>query len=269
MIEAFSHGFMQKALLAGVFVAFASSYYGVFIVQRGMSFLGNGLAHAAFGGVALGLLLGGEPLYVAVPFTVAVALLITFVRDNTSLSSDTVIGVFFALSMALGIIFLSRLPTFTTDAFAYLFGSIIAVTELDLWAAGTMAAIAAFTFPLWSHWSYATFDREAALADRLPVKSHDYLLSVLIAVTIVVSAKVVGIVLISAFIVIPAAAARLVTRRFLDMTVASVVIGAVCAAAGLALSYGLDTPSGATIILLQTAVFAVLLAAGGAAFRRK
>lgn len=262
MIEAFSLGFMQRALLAGVFIAFAASYYGVFIVQRGMSFMGNGLAHAAFGGVALGLLLGSEPLYVAVPFTIAVAILITFVRDKTTLSSDTVIGVFFAVSMALGIVFLSRLPTFTTDAFAYLFGSILAVGELDIWTAGSMALIAALTFPLWGEWAYATFDRDAALGDRLPVKSRDYLLSVLIAITIVVSAKVVGIVLISAFIVIPAAAARLVARRFLDMTVLSIVLGIVCVAAGLAFSYVFDAPSGATIVLVQTAIFILVLALG-------
>ncbi len=262
MFEAFSLGFMQRALLAGTLVAFAASYYGVFIVQRGMSFMGNGLAHAAFGGVALGLLLGGEPLFVAVPFTVAVALLITFIRDKTTLSSDTVIGVFFAVSMALGIIFLSRLPTFTTDAFAYLFGSILAVGELDIWAAGSLAAIAAMTFPLWGEWAYATFDRDAALADGLPVKSRDYLLSVLIALTIVVSAKVVGIVLISAFIVIPAAAARLVARRFFDMTAISIFTGIVCVAAGLAASYVFDAPSGAAIVLVQTAAFGLMFIAG-------
>jgi len=259
MFEAMSLGFMQRALAAGVITAVIAGYYGVFVVQRGMSFIGSGLAHAAFGGVALALLLGGEPLWIAVPFTVIVALLITWVRDRTTLSLDTVIGVFFATAMALGIVFISRIPTYTTDAFTYLFGSVLSVTWTDLWAVLAVGVIAAATLPLWGRWAYATIDREAALADRLPVRLDDYMLSVLIAVTIVVAAKVVGIVLVSAFLVIPAASARLVSRRFLQMTIVSLLLGAGTAVVGLFASYYLDAPSGATIILTQTAAFLVCL----------
>ncbi|MCD6283221.1 metal ABC transporter permease [bacterium] len=259
MFEAISLGFMQRALAAGVITAVIAGYYGVFVVQRGMSFIGSGLAHAAFGGVALALLLGGEPLWIAVPFTVIVALLITWVRDRTTLSLDAVIGVFFATAMALGILFISRIPTYTTDAFTYLFGSVLSVTWTDLWAVLAVGVIAAATLLLWGRWAYATIDREAAMADRLPVRLDDYILSVLIAVTIVVAAKVVGIVLVSAFLVIPAASARLVSRRFLGMTVISLVLGAGTAVVGLFASYYFDAPSGATIILTQTAAFLVCL----------
>jgi zinc transport system permease protein len=255
MFDALQYGFMQKALIAGLLCGIAASYYGVFVVQRGLSFLGDGLAHAAFGGVALGLLLGQEPLWVAVPFTVIVAVLITYVRDNTSLASDTVIGIFFATSMALGIVFISRLQTYSTDAFHYLFGSILGISKLDLWAAAGVLALVLITLKLWPRWAYATIDREAAMADRLPVKFDDYLLSVLIAVTVVVSAKIIGVVLISALLVIPAASARLVSRRFLGMTVVSVVIGAATVIIGLFSSYQFDLPSGASIILVQAVVF--------------
>ena len=156
MLEALSLGFMQRALAAGTLTALIAGYYGVFVVQRGMSFIGSGLAHAAFGGVALALLLGGEPLWIAVPFTVIVALLITWVRDRTTLSLDTVIGVFFATAMALGIVFISRIPTYTTDAFTYLFGSVLSVTWTDLWAVLAVGVIAAATLPLWGRWAYAT-----------------------------------------------------------------------------------------------------------------
>lgn len=260
MPEALTHAFMQRALVAGVLTAMTAAYYGVFIVQRGMSFLGSGLAHAAFGGVALALLLGHEPLWVAIPFTVVTALLITWVCDRTSLAADTVIGVFFATAMALGIIFLSRVPTYSTDAFTYLFGSVLSVGRIDLWATVAMAAVAVASLALWGRWTYATIDKEAARADRLPVQFDNYLLSVLTAVTIVVAAKVVGVVLLSAFLVVPAAAARLVSRRFLQMTVVSVVVGGLTAVTGLLASYKLDTPSGATIILTQTAVFLACLA---------
>jgi zinc transport system permease protein len=267
MMDALSYGFMQRALLAGLLTALAASYYGVFVVQRGMSFLGNGLAHAAFGGVALGLLLGGEPLYIAVPFTIFVAVMITWVRDRSRLGADTVIGIFFALSMALGIVFLSMIPTYTTDAFTYLFGSILGVSKFDMWAAVGVALLAAVTIPLWGRWAYATIDREAAMADRLPVKLDDYLLSILIAVTIVVSAKIVGIVLISAFLVIPPAAARLVSRRFMGMTLMSVILGAVTVIVGLMGSFALDLPSGAMIILVQTVVFVICLVISSAVKR--
>jgi len=256
-VGALSFGFMQRALIAGILTGVVGSYYGVFIVQRGMSFLGSGLAHAAFGGVALGLLLNTEPLWVAVPFTIIVAVLITWIRDRSDLGADTVIGIFFALSMALGIVFLSRIPNYTTDAFTYLFGSILSVSPTDLYASIAITVLAVITLPLWGRWAYATIDREAAMADRIPVKFDDYLLSILIAVTIVVAAKVVGIVLISAFLVIPAAASRLISRRFLAMTYASVAFGFVSVILGLFSSYNLDIPSGATIILVQTAIFII------------
>ena len=255
MFDALAYGFMQRALIAGLATSFAAGYYGSFVVQRGLSFLGDGLAHAAFGGVALALLLGGEPLAIAIPFTIITAVLITFVRDKTDLQSDTVIGVFFALTMALGIVFLSLTPTYTTDAFTYLFGSILSVSAADVIASLIVATLSIMSFPLWGKWAYATFDRETALADRIPVRLHDYILSVLIAVTIVVSAKVVGVVLASAFLVIPAATARLVTRRFFGMTALAMLIGCLSVVAGLTASYGLDLPSGATIVLAQTAAF--------------
>src|SRR5690606_36567006 len=112
---------------------FLASYYGAFVVQQRLSFLGAGLAHAAFGGVALGLLLQTEPLWVAVPFTVVVALGINWIRSTTGLAGDTAIGIFFAVAVALGIVFLSLRDDYSADVFAYLFGSILAVTPADLW----------------------------------------------------------------------------------------------------------------------------------------
>lgn len=255
MLETLSYPFMQRAVVAGLMVAFLASYYGVFVVQRGLSFLGDGLAHSAFGGVALGLLLNREPLMVAVPFTVFVSLAITWVRQRTTLASDTVIGIFFALSMAAGIIFLSLKKDYTADAFSYLFGSILAISGTDLWVTGAVVLLALAIQPLWGRWAYATFDRELAMADRVPVLLDEYLLSMLLAVTIVISVKVVGVVLISAFLVIPAASSRLLARRFATMTWLSILFGVVSTVAGLWGSYWLDVPSGATIVLVQAAVF--------------
>jgi zinc transport system permease protein len=261
MTELLGFPFVQRALVAGILVGLVASYYGVFIVQRGLSFMGHGLAHAAFGGVALGLLLGSEPIGIAVPFTLAVALGITWVRDRTRLSSDSAIGIFIATSMALGVVFISLKEGYAADAFTYLFGSILAVSPVDLVATAGLFVLALATLPLWGRWAYATIDREAALIDRLPVRRDDYVLSCLIAVTVVVAVKVVGILLISAFLVIPAATARLLTRSFLAMTLASLLLGTVSVLAGMVASLQVDVPSGAVIILVQALLFVGALVA--------
>ncbi len=262
MIDLFSMPFMQRAFVAGCLVGFLSSYFGVFVVQRRLSFLGTGLAHAAFGGVALGLLLQTEPLWIAVPFTALVALGINWIRTSTALAGDTAVGIFFSVAVALGVVFLSLRKDYTADAFAYLFGSILAVTAADVWVTVAIAILAAALLPMWSRWAYATFDSELSRADGLAVLRHDYVLSVLLAVTVVVAVKVVGILLVAAFLVIPAAAARLLSRTFFAMTLVSIAFGVLSAVAGLLLSYQLDIPSGATIILVQAVIFGVAVVVG-------
>ena len=260
MLDVLTLPFMQRALAAGVLVGGLASYYGVFVVQRRLSFLGVGLAHAAFGGVALGLLLGLEPLAVAAPFTVATALAIHFTSARGTVSGDTAVGIFFAVAIALGVVFLALRQTYAADAFAYLFGSILAVEATDLWLMGALAAVTLALAPLWGRWAYATFDRDLARADGLPVARDDALLVVLVAGTVVAAVKLVGAVLVAAFLVIPAATARLGAASFRGMTLASVALGVSGAVAGLAASYALDWPSGATIILVQAAAFFVALA---------
>lgn len=260
MFEILTLPFMQRALVAGTLVGFLASYYGVFVVQRGLGFLGSGLAHAAFGGVALGLLLNQEPLWVAVPFTIIVAVGITWVKEKTNLGGDTTIGIFFSVSMALGIIFIFLKRQYTSDAFNYLFGSILSVTIIDIIVPVLLIVVTLILFPFWNRWAYSSFDRELAQTDKIPVLFDDYLLSILIAVTIVVSIKVVGIVLIAAFLVIPPATSRLLNKSFSKMTIISVVIGILTALVGLWISYYLDVPSGATIILLQAFLFFVVMA---------
>jgi zinc transport system permease protein len=260
MIEVLLMPFMIRAYVVGALIGFLASYYGVFVVQRKMSFLGSGLAHAAFGGVALGLLLNTEPLVIAVPFTIIISLLISLLKEKTSLGTDTAIGILFSIAMALGIVFLALKKDFATDAFAYLFGSIIAVSTSDLYISLGLLVITLMTlFRHWSRWAYATFDTELAIADRLPVSKDNYLLSALIALSIVVSVKLVGIVLISAFLVLPSASARLISKTFFAMTVISIIFGVFSSIVGLILSVLLDIPSGATIILTQALLFFIAL----------
>lgn len=257
--ESLEMPFMQRAFIGGILVGLLASYYGPVVVQRRLAFLGSGLAHAAFGGVALGILLSVHPLWIAVPFTVLVALAIVAVREYSGIEPDTTIGIFFSVSMALGVIFLSLKQGYTGDAFTYLFGSILAITKTDLWITGGVTVLSLLTLPLWSRWAYASFDRSLARADRLPVLRDDALFFVAIAVAIVVSIKVVGIVLMAAFLVLPPASARLLARTFFEMTLLSIGIGLSSVIAGLYASYALDLPSGPVIILVQAGIFALLL----------
>ncbi len=256
--------FVHRALIAGILIALLSGYYGVFVVQRGLSFMGNGLAHATFGGVALGLFLDIEPLWVAVPFTMLVAMGIVRVQLHTRIAGDTVIGVFFATSMALGIIFLSMKTGVTIDAFSYLFGSLMAVGWPDLCAMFVMLFLTACMLPMWGRWAYATFDRELAQADRLNIRIHDHLLAACLAATIVISVRLVGILLIAAFLVIPPATARLVAHSFFGMTVLSILFGLASVVVGMLASLAWDLPTGASVVMVQASMFFAFVTKQGA-----
>lgn len=268
MLEPFEMVYMQRAFMGGILVGLLASYFGPFVVQRKLAFLGSGLAHVAFGGVALGILLKTEPLITAVPFTIVIAIAIVWVREHSQLADDTSIGILFALSMALGIVFLAWSTGNSGDAFTYLFGSILAISTTDLWITGGLCVLMLSTFPLWRSWTYATFDRNLALADRIPVRLHDYAMAVGLAVTTVVSIKLVGIVLMSAFFVLPAATARIVSATFTQMTIYTAIIGVGSVILGLYAAYFGDLPGGAGIILVQTSLFGLALALRMALARR-
>jgi len=258
MIELLTHKFIILAYIAIILVGFSASYFGVFVVQRRLSFLGNGLAHAAFGGVALGILLDTQPIYIAIPFTILISMIITYFKEKSTLSSDTLIGVFFSLAFALGIVFLSLKENYTTDAFAYLFGSILSINTEDITILGLMAIVTFLTFfKYWARWAYSTFDNELAIADRLPVRRDNYILSILISLIIVLSVKIIGVVLISSYLVLPAAIARLYSRTFFQMTIISIIVGISTGLISIILSVILDLPTSAVIIIFQSIVFLI------------
>lgn len=260
MFDIFSHSFLQRAFLAGIIVGMLGGYYGSFIVQRRMSFLGDGLAHVAFGGVALGLLLQFEPLSIAIPFTITVAFSLTYLKEKTNLEIDTVIGIFFAVSVALGVLFISLNKKYTSDAFSYLFGSILLVSNLDLLFAGLFALLTSIlSFFFWKRWTYASFDSELALSDHIPVSLDNYLLSILIAIAVVISIKLVGIILVASFLIIPSATSKLISNSFGKFTLLGIFFGIFGAIAGIYFSILFDIPSGSGIILFQAFIFGIVL----------
>ena len=258
----FEFEFMQRALIAGLAVAAVCAVIGVFIVQRGLAFLGDGLAHAAFGGIAIGLYMGASvenAVWIAIPFTVMVAIGIGFVLRRTQLRGDVATGVFFSFSFALGVLFLGlRTASDRPVQIEHLlFGNMLAVTPEVLTVVATVAILAlAITLMLWSRLAYAIFDPELAAISGVPVAILEYLLLAQTAVVVVVAVKTVGVVLVSSFVVIPAATARLVGQTLARTTGLALVIGTIGAAVGLIASYHLDTPAAATIILIHSAGFA-------------
>jgi zinc transport system permease protein len=263
LTEPLSLPFMRAALIAGALLGALCASIGVFVVQRGLAFIGDGLAHAAFGGIALGLLLDvavENATWVALPFTVVIAIAIAFVLRRGTIGGDVATGVFFAVSFALGILFLGLRPPDApvVSVESILFGSILAISPEDLVLVIGVAAVVAVVFLFtWTRMAYATFDPELARLSGVPVAALDYTLLALTAVVIVVSVKTVGVVLVSSFVVIPAAAARLVSKNLARMTFLALTLGSTGAAVGLLLSYHLDVASGATIILLLGLSFGV------------
>jgi zinc transport system permease protein len=265
LVEPLRQGFMQRALLAGTLVGAVGALLGVFVVQRGLAFLSDGLAHAAFGGMTLGLLLGAGSdgsLWVALPFTVLVSLGISGVRRRSGLGGDATTGVFFAVAFALGVLFLGmRSPSApAVNVESLLFGSILAVSP-DILSA--MAVLTGVTVVLlvafWSRLAYATFDPELAAIAGIRVASLDRMLLSLVALAVVLGVKTVGVVLVSAFIVIPAATARLLGGSFARSACVAVAIGILGSAVGLIASYHLNLASGAAVILTLGAGFFLVL----------
>jgi len=258
VFEILGYTFMQRALVASVLIGTVSAVIGVYVVLRGLAFIGAGIAHASFGGVALGFLIGVNPVLTAVLFSLLTAWGIAWTSRRAEVKEDTAIGVFFAASMALGILFIGLMNNYNVDLFGYLFGSVLAVTAEDLRLSLLLGAVVLLTVGLFfKELLFVTFDQEMARISGLPAGALYILLLSLMALTIVLSIKVVGIILVSALVVIPAAAAYQLTEDFWRMMVLAVVIGNLSAIAGLFLSYRFDTPSGATMVLMATLVFFV------------
>jgi ABC-type Mn2+/Zn2+ transport system permease subunit len=252
------YAFMQRALLGSVIVGTTCSFIGVFVVLRGMAFAGSGLAHAAFGGVALGFLLAINPLFAAILFCLGTAGLIQTAGRRAQLRTDTAIGIFFAFTMALGVLFIGLMRRYDARVYGYLFGNVLGVTpgNLVLMAALGAVVIGAIAL-LYKELKFLSFDEELAQASGLPTQMLAALLLALLALTVVLSIKAVGIILVEALLVTPAATAYQLTSRYGMMFVLSWLAGVVSCVAGLIISYYMQIPSGAAIVLVATLLFAV------------
>lgn len=254
--DIFKLAFMQHAFLAGAMLSVVLAVVSFFVVLRRLSFIGVGVAHSAFGGVALGALLGISPTVTAVAFAVAVSNAVGYISSHGKLSADTAIGIFFSLAMALGVIFIGLSDQYNIDLFGYLFGNILAITRLDLIVIAVLGGLVLLsTFLLFKELLFVSFDREVALVSGLSVTFLDHFLLTILAFAVVISIKIVGIVLVSALLVIPGAAAQQITGRYHLMIAAAIVIALTATIGGLLISYYADLASGATIVTLASILF--------------
>lgn len=256
MIEILTFPFMQRALVAGVIIALLLSVLGVFVVARRMAFFGDGIAHASLAGIALGLLTGFAPLPIAVAYAIAIALLIYYLERATDLSSDTIIGILFTASMALGVVLLSLIPGFQPELISFLFGNILTIQITDIWLVALLSFVILFwLFSCKRSILFASIDYDTAIVSGIRAKTHTLVLYLALAVSVVLGVKLLGIVLVSALLIIPAASSRLLNHSFRGFLVGAVVLGELTVVLGLLFSFLINAPSGAVIILVGTAIF--------------
>jgi zinc transport system permease protein len=261
-LEILEFGFMQRALIAGVAVAITTSVIGLFLVLRRNSLFGDALSHVAFGGIAVGLMANVYPLWTGLALSILGALGITKLRQSARVPADATVAILLSSGLALGILIVSASGGFTLDLFSFLFGSILLVSVADTLAILAMAgAVLAIVILLYKKLVYVTFDEEQARVSGLQISALNYLFVVLASVTAVVSMRLVGILLVSALIVIPNVTALLFGRGFKKTALISVGISIFSVVAGIAISYTFNLAPAGTIVLVSTATFLAALAA--------
>jgi len=258
--------FMRNALAAAVLVGAACGVVGTYVVTKRIVFISGGISHAALGGVGIGYFLGISPLLAAVPFTALSALSIGAISRHMRVSEDAAIGILWTMGMATGIIFINLTPGYVPDLMSYLFGDILTVgTEEVAMMVVLDAVILACCALLHRGFVAISFDEEFAMAIGLPVAALYYTLLVLVALSVVVLIKIVGVMLVIALLTIPAAACKRFVRGMHRLMVLSTLASIAATVLGLWLSYVFDTSSGATIVMVLGAGFIVSALAGGKA----
>lgn len=261
MSEILAYSFMQRALLAAVLVGFLCSTLSFFVVLKRLAFLGAGISHTALGGIAIGLVSGVNPVLTGSIFAVATAMTIGYTSKLSKVSEDTVIGIFYASGMALGIALISTFKGYYPELFSLLFGNILAVSRQDILLMGAvLGVILLFLLLFFKELLAICFDEEMALAGGLPVNILYMGLLAAIGLTVMVSVQLAGVVLVAALIVIPGATGHRLCANYRGMLAVSLATGLLGSTGGLVLSYYYPVPPGAAIVLIMTGLFALSLA---------
>lgn len=257
MIKAlFEYQFLQNALIAGILASIVCGIIGVIIVEKGLIMMSGGIAHTSYGGVGLGYLLGFEPIIGAFLFSLCAAFGIGYIKRKGGVRSDIIIGLFWSFGMALGILFIALMPGYPPDMTSYLFGNILSVTKSDLYLMMSLTVIVTLVIVVFfNNWKAYLFDEEFASIIGIKTAFLEYLLLGLIAMTVVVLIRVVGIILVLALLTAPAAIASMLTSGFKGRMVVSIILGNIFCICGLWISYSLNIASGAAIVILSVVCY--------------
>jgi len=259
MLEILQIPFMQRALIVGVILAFLLAVLGVFVVLRKMSFFADGIAHSSLAGVAIAILFAWNSLVVAVLVAVFFSVLIFFLEKRFKFSSDLAIGIIFTTGLSLGVILMSQTPGYQPELMSYLFGNILAIRSAEVWwILGFAVVILGFVF--WKKKALTLFSLNSDLArvSGLKVDLLQLSLYVALSVAVVLSIKALGIILVSALLVIPVANARLLAKSFKSLLIWSIVISELIVMFGIVGSYYLDWPTAPTIVVVGAILFGIL-----------
>ncbi|MFA5051451.1 MAG: metal ABC transporter permease [Patescibacteria group bacterium] len=260
MADILQFPFIQRALIAGILLAALLAFLGVFVILRRMAFFGDGIAHASLAGIAIAILAGTNPLVIAILFSVALAIAIYFLEKKTNLSSDTIIGIIFTASMSLGVLLISFKSGYQPELISFLFGNILAIQTTELILMAVLAAgLITWLSVNFKKIALSTIDRESAFLSGINVNLLDMALYIAMAVAVVLGVKILGIVLVSALLIIPPSIAKISAASLRGLVVVSIIMAEITVIVGIFLSYRLDWPTGATIVLTGTAIFCIAL----------
>jgi zinc transport system permease protein len=255
-IELFGYTFFQNAIVAALFTSVSCGIIGAYIVAKRIVFISGGITHASFGGIGIGYFFGFSPIVGAMLFSVLSAFGIEYLSKKTEIREDSVIAMLWSLGMALGIIFIFLTPGYSANLMSYLFGNILTVSKLNIYLLGALCIvlIGIFYF-MFKTILFVAFDEDFARAMKLPVAFTNYLLITLVALTIVLNIRVVGIILVISLLTIPQTIAGIYSKDFKKIIWLSIIIGFVGSFFGLIISYYFNIPSGATIIFFMVVLF--------------
>jgi len=268
LIEMLSYGFIRRAFLVGVLVALCAALIGVSLVLKRYSMIGDGLSHVGFGALSVAMALNLAPLPVAVPIVVIAAFLLLRISSDSSINGDAAIAIISSTALAFGLIVTSLSSGSNADAQSYLFGSILAMSSADVYLSVAISIAVLVLYVFCYHRMFAvTFDEPFARATGVNVGAYNTMLALLAAMVVVVGMRLMGALLISSLIIFPALTSMRVCRSYLGVTVCSAVVSVVCFSVGMIFSYVMNTPAGASVVLINFIVFAIFFLIGKATKR--
>lgn len=252
----FGYQFFQFALIGGILATLACAWVGLYLILRKESMIGGGIAHTAFGGIALGLFLGVEPMVTTLAVCIIAVLGISYMRKKGLAQSDSAIAVMYALGFALGLIIISLAGGFNVELFSFLFGSILTISKMDLLIVLGLSIFTIFFLSIfYKELLSITFDEETSRLMGIPVRPLSISFNILVAVTIVLSIKVIGIILVVALLVLPGLTALQLNLSFRGTTIAAITIGIFSVVVGILLSAVYDVATSGVIVFAAAAIF--------------